>query len=84
MTMNDGRRVFSLPGESQDGIQCPKCACRHFWSVTHTVPKTGMVHRRRECRNCGYKIQTAELPLPLVAKLLEEQREAESQDFHDA
>lgn len=82
--MDEERRTFQLPGHGPDGIECPKCGCRHFWSVTHTVPKTGMVHRRRECRHCGWKIQTAEVPLPLVAKLLDELEKQQDPDFTDA
>lgn len=43
------------------GIECPKCGCRHFTFVTHSIPTAdGTIVRRRACRHCGYIIRTIE------------------------
>lgn len=41
------------------GLECPKCGCRHFWTV-HTLPRTKCVVRRRQCRHCGWVVRTQE------------------------
>jgi transcriptional regulator NrdR family protein len=52
--------------QSQRGICCPQCGCRHFYT-THTEPlRDGRIRRRKICRHCGRKIVTFEVPLSSV------------------
>jgi len=41
------------------GLKCPRCACRHFYTV-NTKRLRGWIRRRKVCRNCGRKIRTRE------------------------
>jgi len=42
------------------GIRCRRCGCRHL-RVLYTRPTIkGRLLRRRECRNCGYRMTTYE------------------------
>jgi transcriptional regulator NrdR family protein len=51
------------------GLICRDCGCRHFYT-THTEPlKDGRIRRRRECRHCGRKVVTMELPSVDLGKL---------------
>ena len=47
--------------QQQDrGLECSRCACRHF-DVVYTRPlRDGRIKRRRKCRNCGKAITTFE------------------------
>lgn len=53
------------------GIVCDRCGNSRFFTevsvratdVTHTVPKNGVIHRRRRCRRCGNVMWTEEKPL---------------------
>lgn len=45
--------------ESDKGLTCPGCGCRH-WSVIYVRYKRDLIVRRRECRNCGRRILTYE------------------------
>jgi transcriptional regulator NrdR family protein len=46
--------------QTNRGIECPRCGCRHFYT-THTEPlRDGRIRRRKECRHCGRKIVTYE------------------------
>jgi len=42
-----------------EGLVCPKCGCRHFL-VADTRRAAGSIRRRRQCRNCGWRIWTRE------------------------
>ncbi len=52
------------PDKSKDGeargIRCPACGCGHLRVVYTRRAWGGRVVRRRECRNCGRRILTAE------------------------
>lgn len=41
------------------GLECPKCGCRHF-RVIYTNRLPDAIERRRECRNCNYRVFTRE------------------------
>ena len=45
------------------GIECPKCGCRHFYTVWTRPAPRNRIWRRRECRHCGHKITTYEQAL---------------------
>jgi transcriptional regulator NrdR family protein len=46
--------------DEQRGIVCAKCGCQHF-RVVYTRPGWGSrIIRRRECRNCGWRVTTYE------------------------
>lgn len=51
-----------------DGLTCPKCGCRHFLVVDTRVVASG-VRRRRECRNCGWRVWTREEITPSPTEL---------------
>ena len=56
----DDRRRYRLSEYNRrDGIECPKCGCRHF-DVRWTRHRVGSVRRRKVCRNCGHRILTGE------------------------
>lgn len=47
-------------GDTERGIECSGCGCRHF-HVLYTRPAPGgRIQRRRECRNCGQRLTTVE------------------------
>ena len=51
-----------MKSESQkpsDGIECPRCGCRHLY-VVYTRPRNKKILRVRECRYCGRRIKTYE------------------------
>ena len=48
--------------EEQRGLECRKCGCRHF-ICTRTRPQNGFIIRVKECRHCGWRVQTRELPV---------------------
>lgn len=56
-TMND---LAALAKEGQ-GLECPKCGCRHF-RVAKTQQGDGVIVRRRECRHCSERLTTYEGP----------------------
>ena len=41
------------------GLECPNCGCRHFY-VVYTRPREKKIIRRKECRHCGRRMTTAE------------------------
>lgn len=41
-------------------IRCPSCGCRDLRVVETRATARGKIRRRRECRNCGRRITTAE------------------------
>lgn len=45
------------------GIRCPKCNCPD-WRVVRTRDGSGVIKRKRVCRNpnCSYEIHTTEKP----------------------
>ena len=45
--------------QSNQGLACPHCGCRHFY-VVYTRPKADKIVRRKECRHCGKRITTHE------------------------
>lgn len=52
---------LSAEANSADGIQCPKCGCRHLWKVRDTDVVEEGVRRYRVCRHCGYVVRTVEV-----------------------
>lgn len=51
---------LSAEANSADGIQCPKCGCRHLWSVRNTDRIDDAVRRYRVCRACNHVVRTVE------------------------
>lgn len=45
--------------ESDTGLVCPKCGCRHFYTV-NTRPIARGVRRLKECRHCKRRLHTVE------------------------
>lgn len=58
MLMTERKKV-ALPGEDENGLVCPRCGCRHFWT-THTYREPGQIRRRKECRHCGFAKHSVE------------------------
>lgn len=53
------RKKPDLDEKAIQGLMCPKCECRHFYTVwTRRVGKT--IRRGRECRYCGRRTITVE------------------------
>ncbi|WP_390433920.1 NrdR family transcriptional regulator [Rubinisphaera brasiliensis] len=44
------------------GIMCPECN-QLEWQVLYTERKPGAISRRRQCKNCGFRMTTAERPV---------------------
>ena len=44
------------------GFKCPKCHCQNF-RVLETRSGEESKTRRRECRCCGYRLTTLEIPV---------------------
>ncbi|MGW8256624.1 MAG: NrdR family transcriptional regulator [Thermoguttaceae bacterium] len=44
---------------SAQGLECPKCGCRHLY-VVYTRQRMKKILRVRECRHCGRRITTWE------------------------
>jgi len=42
------------------GLVCPRCGCGHFRVIYTRPTHGGRIIRRRECRNCGRRVLTAE------------------------
>lgn len=60
----NGKVVHSRPESvTQQGIRCPKCGCAHLRVIYTRKTWGGALRRRRECRNCGYRITTTERSL---------------------
>lgn len=51
------------PGASAEGLVCPRCGCRHFLALETRRHGEG-IRRRRECRNCGWRVWTQEQITP--------------------
>jgi hypothetical protein len=50
----------SKPEESEpQGIECPKCGCRHLY-VVYTRQRNKRILRVRQCRYCGRRVMTCE------------------------
>ena len=47
------------PERHTEGIECPRCGCRHLY-VVYTRHRGKKVLRLRECRHCGRRIMTYE------------------------
>jgi transcriptional regulator NrdR family protein len=45
-----------------EGIQCPRCGCRHMY-VVYTRQRAKRILRVRECRYCGRRLKTYEQAL---------------------
>jgi predicted nucleic acid-binding Zn-ribbon protein len=56
------RKTGNVYYEGQDdrGLHCPRCSCRHFKVVYTRHIEQGRIERRRECRNCHYRVTTWE------------------------
>lgn len=52
--------VGRLLSENAKGLKCPRCECRHFWTVTTEPHRNGMIRRYKACRHCGTRIVTWE------------------------
>ncbi len=48
------------PAESQRGLECPRCGCRHFHVLYTRALPGGRILRRRQCRYCGARVSTYE------------------------
>lgn len=49
----------SWSGISNNGLECPRCGCRHFLTAeTERIPNA--IRRTRVCRNCRWSIRTKE------------------------
>jgi hypothetical protein len=48
--------------EEPVGIVCRTCGCRHFFVIDSRPARGGKIVRRRECRHCGTRITTREIP----------------------
>lgn len=46
-------------GNSDVGLECAKCGCRHFF-VGCTKRAKNKIIRYKQCRNCGHHIRTVE------------------------
>ena len=57
----DSRSDSPAP-ETQRGLQCRKCGCRHFHVIYTRAAWGGRILRRRECRHCGRRMTTWEQP----------------------
>jgi len=44
----------------KQGLECPRCGCRHFLVVYTRPMPGGRIQRRRECRHCGWRVTTVE------------------------
>ena len=54
-------RLSQMQAEAQGGLVCRQCGCRHF-EVLYTRPRPDSVKRVRQCRNCGKRLVTREVP----------------------
>jgi hypothetical protein len=52
-------RLSEIANQDEHGLVCRKCHCREFF-VVYTRPVVDGIRRRRECRNCGWRIVTTE------------------------
>lgn len=48
------------PREDDRGLRCRHCGCGHFRVIYTRRAWGGKLVRRRECRNCGYRLTTWE------------------------
>jgi len=55
-------------------MRCPRCDSEKL-SVADSRHREGRIYRRRECRDCGYRFSTIELP---IAEWDRHQREKEA------
>ena len=49
------------PAAPPRGLECRACGCRHF-EVLYTRPRPGGIMRVRQCRHCGRRMITREVP----------------------
>ena len=67
MALEKERKHYSEPitpgvAPGAVGLICGRCGCREFRVVyTRAAPK-GRIRRRRECRHCGMRLTTIEVP----------------------
>ena len=54
---SDGTKT--APVARAEGIECPRCGCRHLY-VVYTRHHNKKILRVRECRHCGRRIKTYE------------------------
>ncbi len=45
--------------DRNQGIECPRCGCRHL-PVLYTRRRFGRIVRVRRCRHCGRRVVTSE------------------------
>ena len=54
-------RLSEMQGAAQGGLVCRQCGCRHF-EVLYTRRRPDSVKRVRQCRSCGKRLVTREVP----------------------
>jgi transcriptional regulator NrdR family protein len=54
-----GDEANRVPVARAQGIECPRCGCRHLY-VVYTRHRNKKILRVRECRHCGRRIKTYE------------------------
>jgi len=42
------------------GVECPRCGCRHFFTLRTEHLDDGRIRRRKACRNCDRGVVTIE------------------------
>ena len=52
-------QTSTIKPDAHVGLVCPKCGCRHFFTVYTRRRNDGIVRRKR-CRYCGTTITTRE------------------------
>jgi len=65
MTVETTRKRWP-PTTGAVGVVCPKCGCAHL-HVLNTRHSMGRIVRYRECRHCGKRITTYEVPPSMLA-----------------
>ena len=65
MTIETTRKRWP-PVSKGRGVVCPKCGCGHL-RVLNTRHSMGRIVRYRECRHCGKRVTTYEVPPSMLA-----------------
>lgn len=58
--MNDTQQKPTKQFPAGEGITCPQCGCKHFYTVNTYPWNNGTKLRRRQCRHCKYIVETEE------------------------
>ena len=51
------------PNRGPKPLECPRCGCKHFETITTRRHSDGHLYRRKQCRHCGRRITSIEIPL---------------------